>query len=296
MGIAVALVVTLISACALNVGYLIEHSVASQLPPLSPRHPLRTARLLLSQPRWLLGFGIEASGWLLYVLALALAPLALVQATAAGGVGILAVMVARYRKVPLTQLERLGVALSVVGLVLLGISLAGAHGEGSNGSYLAVGVWVGASLVGGLAAARLLPRFVSGGPAYGIATGVLFAAGDVSTKAAVGGGGRLAFVVALIGCYALGTMLLQAGFQRGNPLTTAGIATLFTNALPIVAGETIFAEPRPTGWLGVVRVLSFGLVVAGAVALSRHQHGAAAAASEGQLGAVRGTAPRPAQR
>jgi hypothetical protein len=296
MGIAVALVVTLISACALNVGYLIEHSVASQLPPLSPRHPLRTARLLLSQPRWLLGFGIEASGWLLYVLALALAPLALVQATAAGGVGILAVMVARYRKVPLTQLERLGVALSVVGLVLLGISLAGAHGEGSNGSYLAVGVWVGASLVGGLAAARLLPGFVGGGPAYGIATGVLFAAGDVSTKAAVGGGGRLAFVVALIGCYALGTMLLQAGFQRGNPLTTAGIATLFTNALPIVAGETIFAEPRPTGWLGVVRVLSFGLVVAGAVALSRHQHGAAAAASEGQLGAVRGTAPRPAQR
>jgi len=296
MGIAVALVVTLISACALNVGYLIEHSVASQLPPLSPRHPLRTARLLLSQPRWLLGFGIEASGWLLYVLALALAPLALVQATAAGGVGILAVMVSRYRKVPLTRLERLGVALSVVGLVLLGISLAGAHGEGSNGSYLAVGVWVGASLVGGLAAARLLPRFVSGGPAYGIATGVLFAAGDVSTKAAVGGGGRLAFVVALIGCYALGTMLLQAGFQRGNPLTTAGIATLFTNALPIVAGETIFAEPRPTGWLGVVRVLSFGLVVAGAVALSRHQHGAAAAASEGQLGAVRGTVPRPAQR
>jgi hypothetical protein len=72
-------------------------------------------------------------------------------------------------------------------------------------------------------------------------------------------------------------MLLQAGFQRGNPLTTAGIATLFTNALPIVAGETIFAEPRPSGSLGIVRVLSFGLVVAGAVALSRHQHGAAAA-------------------
>jgi len=278
--IAVALAVTLISACALNVGYLIEHSVASRLPPLTPRHPVRTTRLLLEQRRWLLGFGAEASGWMLYVLALVLAPLSLVQATAAGGVGILAIMVSRYRKVPLTRLERLGVALSVGGLVLLGISLAGVHGEGSNGSYLAVGLWLGASIVGGLAATRLLPPLVGGGPAYGIATGVLFAAGDVSTKAAVGGGGRLAFVAALIGCYALGTMLLQAGFQRGNPLTTAGIATLFTNALPIVAGETIFAEPRPAGWLGVVRVVSFGLVVAGAVALSRHQHGAAAAVSE----------------
>jgi hypothetical protein len=277
MQIALALVVTLISACALNVGYLIEHSVASILPPLSPRHPLRSARLLLGQRLWLLGFGVEACGWLLYVLALALAPLSLVQATAAGGVGILAVMVSRYRNVPLTDLERVGVALSVAGLVLLGVSLAGAHGQGSNGSYLAVGVWLAASLAGALGAVRLLPRVVGGGPAYGIATGVLFAAGDVSTKAGVGGGGRLAFVAALVVCYALGTMVLQAGFQRGNPLTTAGIATLFTNALPIVAGETIFAEPRPQGWLGVVRAVSFGLVVAGAVALSRHQHGAAGA-------------------
>jgi hypothetical protein len=91
----------------------------------------------------------------------------------------------------------------------------------------------------------------------------------------VGGGGRVVFVAGIVCCYALGTMLLQAGFQRGNPLTTAGIATLFTNALPIVAGETIFAEPRPQGWLGIVRVVSFGIVTAGAVALSRHQHGAA---------------------
>jgi hypothetical protein len=229
------------------------------------------------------------------VLALALAPLALVQATAAGGVGILAVMVARYRRVPLTTLERLGVALSVTGLVLLGISLAGAHGEGSNGSYLAVGVWLGVSVVGGLAATRVLPPLVGAGPAYGIATGVLFAAGDVSTKAAVGGGGRLVFVVGLIGCYGLGTMLLQTGFQHGNPLMTAGIATLFTNALPIVAGETIFAEPRPGGWLGVVRLLSFGLVVGGAVALSRHQHGAGEVAERASREALpAGSARRPA--
>lgn len=298
MEVAVALAVTLVSASALNVGYLIEHSVASGLPPLSPRRPLRSARLLVGQHRWLLGFGVEACGWLLYVLALALAPLSLVQATAAGGVGILAVMVSRYRRVPLTPLERLGVALSVTGLALLGISLAGAHGEGGKGSYPAVGLWLGASVVGGIAATRLLPRLVGRGPAYGIATGVLFAAGDVSTKAAVGGGARLAFVAALIGCYALGTMLLQAGFQRGSPLTTAGIATLFTNALPIVAGETIFAEPRPTGWLGVLRVLSFGIVVAGAVALSRHQHGAAAVVpTAGPRGPdSAGTTPRPAQR
>src|ERR687885_2579693 len=116
MQIAGALVVTLISACALNVGYLIEHSVASKLPPLPPRHPLRSARLLLGQRRWLLGFGVEASGWLLYVLALALAPLSLVQATAAGGVGILAVMTARATGVPLCGREWTAVAVATGGL------------------------------------------------------------------------------------------------------------------------------------------------------------------------------------
>src|SRR5919197_785743 len=138
MQIGVALVVTLISACALNVGYLIEHSVASKLPPLSPRRPLRSARLLLGKSRWLLGFSVEATGWLLYVLALALAPLSLVQATAAGGVGILAVMVARMTGIPLSTRERVAVGTASGGLLLLGISLAGNHREGSEAGYLDV--------------------------------------------------------------------------------------------------------------------------------------------------------------
>src|SRR5688500_13467464 len=115
MQITIALLITIASACALNVGYLIEHSVVSRLPPLSFRHPMRSVRSVLSEHRWLLGFGIEATGWLLYVLALALAPLSLVQATAAGGIGILAVMVSRITGVPLSSVERLGVAIAVVG-------------------------------------------------------------------------------------------------------------------------------------------------------------------------------------
>ncbi len=109
-----------------------------------------------------------------------------------------------------------------------------------------------------------------------MATGILFAAGDVCTKSVVAGGRHAAFVPALIVCYMLGTTVLQAGFQRANPLVTAGIATLLTNALPIAAGMTIFSEPLPAGPLGGLRIAAFTLVVAGAVALARHQRGAAA--------------------
>jgi hypothetical protein len=119
---------------------------------------------------------------------------------------------------------------------------------------------------------------VGGAPGWGIAAGVLFAGGDVSTKMAVTGGLEdAAFFASLIAFYVAGTAVLQAGFQRGGALTTAGLATLLTNALPIAAGMIVFAEPLPGGWVGAVRVAAFATVVAGAVLLSVRAKSAEAA-------------------
>jgi len=268
MQIAFALLITLVSACLLNVGYLLEHSVASQAPPLSLRRPIASVRSLVGNRRWLLGFTSEGAGWLLYVVALSLAPLSLVQATAAGGIGILAIMVSRFTRVPLSGRERMGALLSVVGLALLGVSLLGGHDEGSPSGYVWISVWLIASAI---AAAVLiaLSRLIGGGPAWGLAVGILFAAGDVSTKMAVSGGAAdVAFLACLIVFYAVGTALLQAGFQRGGALTIAGLATLLTNALPIAAGMLVFNEPFPGGWVAALRILAFAAVIGGAVLLS----------------------------
>jgi hypothetical protein len=266
--IAFALLVTLVSACLLNVGYLLQHSVASQAPPLSLRKPLASVRSLLGNRRWMLGLATESAGWLLYVAALALAPLSLVQATAAGGIGILAIMVSRVTHVPLGGRERVGAVLSVLGLALLGISLAGSHGEGSAAGYVWIGVWLVASAIAAVALIGL-SRVIGGGPAWGLAAGILFAAGDVSTKMAVSGGAAdLAFLVCLIVFYSLGTAVLQAGFQRGGALTIAGLATLLTNALPIAAGMLVFNEPFPSGWTAAARVVAFAAVIGGAFLLS----------------------------
>jgi hypothetical protein len=266
--VVVALVLTLASACALNWGYLSEHNAASKLPPLEARRPLRSLRLLLGSRGWLLGFFWETTGFALYVAALALAPLALVQAVAAGGIGVLAVLAARVGGTGLDRRERYAIGISISGLVLLGASLAGGSKAGEAGSWFAIGLWLAAS-AGAAAAAITAGRSVlPGGAAFGVAAGILFAAGDVATKAAVSGGDHFAVAPAILGFYAAGTILLQIGFQRGRALTTAGIATLGTNAIPIAAAMTLFAEPLPEGPLGIVRVLSFGAVVVGAVALA----------------------------
>src|SRR5205823_10864431 len=156
--IALALVLTIVSACALNLGYLLQHDVASSLPPLSLRRPIASLRSLLGARRWLIGFGIQAGGFVLYVVALALAPLSLVQATAAGGIGILAIMVSRITHVPLTRYEQIGAAISVVGLALLGVSLLSSTCEGRGATYVWVGIWLGASAAGAVLCVTLLAR------------------------------------------------------------------------------------------------------------------------------------------
>ena len=111
--------------------------------------------------------------------------------------------------------------------------------------------------------------FLKHGVGYGIAGGLFFAAGDICTKLATAGGARLLFALPLIAGYLLGTSLLQIGYQSGAALTVAGIATLLTNAVPIAAGTVLLHESIPTGALGVLRVLAFAAVTAGAILLAR---------------------------
>jgi hypothetical protein len=130
--------------------------------------------------------------------------------------------------------------------------------------------WVLASAALAGLALRFGPRLgIPAVPSYGLAAGVLFAAGDVTTETVTRGGVGLAFLPALFAAYGLGTAVLQLGFQRGGALATAGTATLFTNALPIVAGTVVYREPFPDGTLGVLRLLAFVLLVIGATALTR---------------------------
>lgn len=264
----------LVSACLVNWGYLREHSAASALPPLS----VRSLAGLLRSRRWLVGFGSETAGFAAYVVAVALAPLALVQAVAASGIGVLAFLVSRTSRTRLDARERLGVGLGIGGLALLGISLAGGSGHGVAAGWIPVGLWLGASAGAAAIAVTSGATVLRDGAAFGVAAGVLFAAGDISTKMMVDGGGHAAIAPAVIAFYAAGTIVLQVGFQRGRALTTAGIATLGTNAIPIAAAMTLFQEPIPGGLLGVVRIAAFASVVVGAVALAPKRAPAAAIA------------------
>jgi len=269
----VALVLALASTTLTNIAYLLEHDAAAALPTLSLRRPLHSVQALLTDRSWLLGFALEGAGFALYVVALALAPLSLVQSVAAGGIGILAFVSARMSHRQLGRTELAGVWISMLGLLALAVSLLGGSGEGTGGTTAEILLWLGATAAAAGVALLLGRRFGWSGVAYGIAGGLLFSIGDISVKVATQGGVRTAFAVGVVIGYSLGTFFLQLGYQKSRALTVAGIATLLTNALPIAAGSVVLGEPVPSGALGALRILAFAAVTAGAILLARPGRG-----------------------
>lgn len=247
----------------MNWAYSKEHDAAAVLPPLTIRRPLGSLGLLLGSRSWLIGFGTETAGWLVYVAALALAPLSLVQAVSASGIAVLAFLGVRGHPSRLSIRERLAVGIALLGLVLLAVSLVGAKPASHAPHGVGVVVWLAAAA--GIAITLTVVSIpLSRAAALGLAAGLFFSDGDIAAKLVSFGGIWLVALVPLIACYAAGTSVLQAGFQHGSALTAAGIATLITNAVPIAAGFVLFDEALPSGARGVLQIAAFASIVASA--------------------------------
>jgi hypothetical protein len=275
MNLTFGLALALLSTAALSYGFYLQHSASGKLPTLALRHPLRSLSSLFTNWQWLAGFVTGLSGWALYIIALGFAPLSLVQATSAGGVGLLALLV-RLGGGSLSRPDRAAVAASVGGLLLLGLSLPAGAAHAAPLAWEVPLAWTLVSLLLAGVAAVPAAGVLRPGAGLAAAAGLLYSAGDVATKAAVDNTSPvLLFWALLFVCHGLAFASLQLAFQRGTALATAGVSTLLTNVLPILAGLIVFTEQMPGGAAGLLRGLGFAGAVIGATLLaatSRVEH------------------------
>jgi hypothetical protein len=266
MSLALGIILSVLAAGLLNLGFHAQHSAAHDIE-LDLRHPVASAMRLAKDRDWLIGYASGGLGWGAYIAALRFAPISVVQSVAAGGLGLLAVLAHRLGT-PLARHERWGPVLAVSGLVLLFISfsLNGATSHHARTGRLLT-VVITLSLLAGAAAAIGLWRRA---PAWilALAAGSFYAVSDLATKACLDGQVFI-FLPFVLGGAALGFTLLQLSFPRGPVMATAGLASLANNALPIVGGVVLFHERVPAGPAGIIRVVGFIAVVAGAVLLAR---------------------------
>jgi drug/metabolite transporter (DMT)-like permease len=264
----IGLLLAFASALVTNTAYSFEHDAAAALPPLSPRRPFRSVQMLVDDRRWLKAFGTETAGWLMYVAALRLAPLALVQSVTASGVAVLAFVTARGHPSRLARRERIAVVLALLGLVLLGLSIIGVPSIQRHPPVIGIIIWL-AACGAGAAFLIAIPLDFGRAASLGLATGLLFSIGDISAKLIGYGGAWLIALVTLIVGYGVGTSVLQSAYQKGDALTAAGTATMVTNAVPIVAGFILFGETLPHGIRAVAQIAAFTCLIASAVFLGR---------------------------
>jgi hypothetical protein len=206
----------------------------------------------------------------LYVAALRLAPLALVQAVTASGVAVLAFATARGHPSRLARPERFAVVLALAGLTLLALSLVGSKASDRSPEAVGIVVWL-AACGGGAALLIAIPTNFARAASLGLAAGLLLSDGDISAKLVGYGGLWLIALATLVVAYGIGTSVLQSAYQRGDALTAAGTATMVTNAVPIAAGFVLFHETLPHGGRAVLQIGAFASLVGSAIALGHQQ-------------------------
>jgi hypothetical protein len=264
----IGLVLAMVSALAVNWAYTKEHDAAARLPPLSFRQLRRSLVSLLRSRPWVIAFGTETAGWVVYVVALRLAPLSLVQAVSASGIAVLALLSVHGQPSRLARREQFAVLAALAGLVLLALSLVGSTPVSHTPDGVPTVIWLSASAATAITL-MLVQTSVARVAVLGVAAGLLFASGDVSAKLVSFGGIWLVALLPLVACYATGTGVLQRAFQHGSALTAAGLATLVTNAVPIAAGFILFDETLPRDPRGALQIAAFAAIVTSAALLGR---------------------------
>lgn len=286
----VQLGILLALACALvaNVGLLCKYRGAVASPAVELTHPLRSAAGLFRSRWWTIGFAIAFVAWTLHVVALAVAPLSLVETTISGGILLLAWLAERWFGVRVGPREWLGLGLCAVGLGLLALTSAGSGGSSSRYSIEAMvafeagAVAIGAALLlSGTSGAR---RRMSG-PLLGIAAGLLLGVGNVAVKALTGtvpgdpmsifSPWTLTALVAGAGAF----LALARGLQTGGAIPVITLSTVSANLASVAGGIAVFGDPMGGDPLAVTaRCIAFAAVIAAAIVLPAPGHAVAARA------------------
>jgi hypothetical protein len=269
--------ISLALLCALttNVGFLYKHRGACAAPSVDIRRPLRTAKSLFASPLFTIGWVIGAGAWVFHVAAMSVAPLSLVQAVLAGGMVLLAIMAEQMLGCSIGRRQWVGLALTAVGLMLLGFTLPATHGAHSQFStpgmiaFEAVLIAAGGLLIMGPSMGAPQEHH---GYMLGAASGILFGVSDVAIKAISGmvgtsGAGGLLSPWLLV-CLAASVAAFYSsakGLQDGDAVPVIAVTGTAANVAGIVGGFIVFGDPLPGSPVALaVQCFAFALVVGAA--------------------------------
>jgi uncharacterized membrane protein len=268
----IVVLVTLAATFAIQLGYFLWKIAADDLPHIGTARGGAVMIAFVTNWKWMLGFGLTVIGWLFFVKATDLGEVSIVQPLMSVGDIFLVLLAITFLHERLGRVEWVGLALTVIGAVLLAFEatvierVAIAWPRLVAFLALCAAGWLAVFLAGRRGASSEVP--------LAIAVGIGFGAGAVLTKLMTAylmlGGQQLessAFLLNpilpfMIAANVAGLALLQIAFQRGRASVIIPVQLAVANGLVVVAGALVFEEA-----IGLARIFGIGLIVAGTGAL-----------------------------
>jgi enterochelin esterase-like enzyme len=251
-----ALLLALVSAAAINIGFLLQHRALSGQPDGGSRAWIA----MVSNRTWLAGQAVGWVGFAGQLAAVALAPLSLVQAFAAGGLAISLPLAGRIFGQRVSESQLLAIFVMTVALASLPIALH-AHSDLHGGTLVLMSLVV-------LAIAAAIAA--TGGPAaQAIAAGCSYAVADAAIKAISTGWHAHGFatlvsvwtVLAAVGTFA-SFLAFQSSLRRGSAVVAISLMNVFAALGALACGILAFGEALGTGPSAtVVHLLAISLVL-----------------------------------
>jgi drug/metabolite transporter (DMT)-like permease len=261
LGVVLAVATTL----AFNAGFVLEKGALTALPPLNIRLPLNLIRMLVTNLRWMAGFGLIISGLAGQLVALTRIPLTVAQPVFSSGIVFLLLLTSTFLGERLTSHEWTGLAGITAGVVCVVASMDPRTDiAGTGGSVLRVLMVAVPSTLAGLAVfaavargGRGRHRRPAGDVPYGLAAGIVYGVAGMIAKglsASIDFHGPVSIAVSaltspylylLVPVTLSGFVVFQTALQRGRASIVAPVSSVTSTLYTVVAGTLMFGEHLP---------------------------------------------------
>ena len=261
-GVLGGLLLALLSATAINIGFLLQHRGLRSLG--ATRGVAGMVGAAIRNPTWLGGQALGWAGFATQIVAVSIAPLSLVQAFAAGGLALSVPLAAGLFGYTISRTQRNTVLLVAAALATLPIGISSPADVLDAGRLVVV-----ITLLGAVA----FPVARSQSPALkAIAAGLLYGVADASIKAvsvnwsahgssALISGWTLVAILATLGAF----LSFQLALRTGSAVSAISLSTALCALVGVGCSLFAFGETLGTGPVAVAWHLAAIAVVLGCV-------------------------------
>jgi drug/metabolite transporter (DMT)-like permease len=275
------LVLAVLASALMALGLLMMKSRAAALPDARGRGILRGVMAWLSDPIWAGGMGVQIAGWVLYLAAVAHAPVSMVAVMMQGGIALFVIFSAVVLGERARASEWAGIIAIVIGMILLSLSLSAGASQGAIDDRLVIALSIVLAILAAASFSR--PRLARGGTAQAIGSGIAFGLAGLYTKAMTDAfeassadlAMRIAadpWVYAMVAANLTGMVMLQNSFHQARGIITMPLSSALSNLVPIAGGMLAFGERLPSDPIAAaMRVAAFILTIAASTTLAASQ-------------------------